>query len=532
MRKRILWKSQISWDWIACQIRSRPLTLFFCAIYLASLVQIAWVCDDAYITMRTVDNWVNGYGLTWNVAERVQAYSHPLWMLLLSLVYAIARQAYPTLIGLSFAFAIAAVSWAAFKALRDDYQAGFALALACASMAFGEYSTSGLENPLSFWLLSLLAGFYLQEDFQPGVKQSFWLACLAALAALTRLDLILFFTPALLGCTLPWNKSGRGQVWAALCAGFSPLLVWELFSLFYYGSLVPNPAYAKLNTGISQLQLLAQGGLYFLDILRWDPLTLLVALAGAGAALWKGPWRARALGIGLVLYLGFIAWVGGDFMRGRFFAAPFWLGAILMARTFSPRSVRLRWALLAGVSVFGIASAFVRPILKQNEPVISVTGIADERGFYLSATGLIVVDHSRTVPDHPWVYEGLSLRDNKVEISPEFTIGFRGFFAGPQVHIVDRLALAEPLLARLPVSDPLEWRIGHFYREFPQGYLETLSSGENRLADPALAQYYEHLRLVTRGDLLDPERLKTILKMNLGIYDDLLDQYLARQISP
>jgi arabinofuranosyltransferase len=48
----------------------------------------AWLCDDAYITFRTVDNFIHGYGLTWNVAERVQAYTHPLWMLLLSGVYA------------------------------------------------------------------------------------------------------------------------------------------------------------------------------------------------------------------------------------------------------------------------------------------------------------------------------------------------------------------------------------------------------------------------------------------------------------
>jgi hypothetical protein len=40
--------------------------------------------DDAYITLRTVDNWVNGRGLVWNTAERVQTYTHPLWMLLLS----------------------------------------------------------------------------------------------------------------------------------------------------------------------------------------------------------------------------------------------------------------------------------------------------------------------------------------------------------------------------------------------------------------------------------------------------------------
>ena len=51
----------------------------------------AWMCDDAFITLRTVDNFVNGYGLTWNVDERVQAYTHPLWMFVISLFYLFTR---------------------------------------------------------------------------------------------------------------------------------------------------------------------------------------------------------------------------------------------------------------------------------------------------------------------------------------------------------------------------------------------------------------------------------------------------------
>ena len=36
---------------------------------------------DALITFRVIDNFVHGYGLRWNIAERVQAYTNPLWML-------------------------------------------------------------------------------------------------------------------------------------------------------------------------------------------------------------------------------------------------------------------------------------------------------------------------------------------------------------------------------------------------------------------------------------------------------------------
>jgi len=54
---------------------------------VAVVIKSAWLSDDAFITLRTVRNFNEGYGLVWNTHERVQAYTHPLWMLLLSLTY-------------------------------------------------------------------------------------------------------------------------------------------------------------------------------------------------------------------------------------------------------------------------------------------------------------------------------------------------------------------------------------------------------------------------------------------------------------
>ena len=80
------------------QPSTRNATLFAvgCALLLiAGIVHAGWMCEDAFITLRTVDNWVNGFGLRWNVAERVQSYTHPLWMLCLTPVYWLTRS--PTL---------------------------------------------------------------------------------------------------------------------------------------------------------------------------------------------------------------------------------------------------------------------------------------------------------------------------------------------------------------------------------------------------------------------------------------------------
>ena len=102
-------------------------------------------------------------------------------------------------------------------------------------------------------------------------------------------------------------------------------------------------------------------------------------------------------------------------------------------------------------------------------------------------------------------------------------MGIFGYYAGSQVHIIDRYALADPLLAHLPALYNESWRIGHFERAIPAGYGETLLDGENRLSDADLAQYYNKLSLITRGDIFNKHRLDAIWHMNKGDYEHLID---------
>ena len=71
-------------------------TTLLLLLAVAVLVRTAWVCDDAYISFRVADNFVHGYGLRWNVDERVAVFTHPLWLFLFSSLYAITREAYYT----------------------------------------------------------------------------------------------------------------------------------------------------------------------------------------------------------------------------------------------------------------------------------------------------------------------------------------------------------------------------------------------------------------------------------------------------
>ena len=78
-------------------------------LFAVVLVRTAWVSDDAYITFRTVDNFLAGYGLRWNVGERVQTYTHPLWMFLVSGATAVLREPYYASLALAFVCTMSAL---------------------------------------------------------------------------------------------------------------------------------------------------------------------------------------------------------------------------------------------------------------------------------------------------------------------------------------------------------------------------------------------------------------------------------------
>ena len=74
------------------------------ALFVVVLVRTAWLSEDAYFTFRSVENWVYGYGARWNVNERVQVYTHPLWFGLMSILFFITRHMAASAFGLCFVF--------------------------------------------------------------------------------------------------------------------------------------------------------------------------------------------------------------------------------------------------------------------------------------------------------------------------------------------------------------------------------------------------------------------------------------------
>jgi arabinofuranosyltransferase len=492
--------------------------------YAIILLRTAWVCDDAYITFRTVDNFINGYGLVWNVGERVQSYSHPLWMFLLSAAYFITREAYLTLLVISMAVSMVAVSLFAFKIAPTPKAACLGIIALILSKSFMDYSTSGLENPLSHLLLAVFLIVYLPDRSD---KRSFLLlSFVTALVMLVRLDLALLVLPALM---LQFFKKPSWKMFRALLIGFLPLIIWELFSVFYYGFPVPNPAYAKLRTGLDQWMVLAQGSHYLEAVLRSDRLLVFTVLGVSGFALFRRERRLWPLAAGILLYLAYIVWAGGCFMVGRFFTVPFFVAVTLLA-LYSRGFGKKTWIAMFGlVIILGLTSNYA-PVYTGSGfgsgPAKQAFGynIDDERLGYYQRTGLLTGGEIHTQPRHQWVADGLRHRAAGTPLITGTGVGFMGYYCGPNTHIVDILALNDPLLARLSSLHTIGWKPGHYLRQPPDGYLETILNESNRIRDPYLADYYDTLSMITRGCLCDMSRLRIIVNMNLGRYDHLLEK--------
>jgi len=501
------------------------------AITFVFLLRSAWVGDDPFITLRTVDNWVNGYGLTWNPPERVQAYTHPLWMFLLTGVYLFLRQGYFAVLLLSlFVSLMTFIVFLYFFSREEGLLFVFGWGALILSKSFLDFSTSGLENPLSHLVALLFLIVFLHMDLS-SERHSLVLVFLAGLVALNRMDLLLLFFPAVAYVIIKYHLNFRGLKF--LLIGFSPLIAWVLFSIVYYGFPFPNTAYAKLNVGLPTSVLVRQGILYFLNSLSLDPITLSVIFCAIILVFFQRDIKQRIIALGIVFYGVYVLWIGGDFMSGRFFSTIFLAAIVLLVESAKNLARPYQYAFASLLLFMGFLSPsgpvyyFSRPISTNTESYIDPNSqIADERAVYYPFTSLFITDRSFEMPKSPWVKYGKTYRANGPSVVTESAIGIIGYYAGPHVYIIDNYALGNALLARLPMKPQEDWRIGHFRRPLADGYYETLLSGRNQIKDRDLSLYYDKLSIIIRGRIWSWERFKTIWEMNTGQYNYLLEGYI------
>ncbi|MCC6455667.1 MAG: glycosyltransferase family 39 protein [Caldilineaceae bacterium] len=278
----------------------------------------AFIIDDAYITFRFVQQWVNGNGLVFNIGERVEGYSNFLWIVLLAPFawFDVDLVTAAKILGVTCSIITIFVTW---RFALHAGLLGIASLLLAATAPFAVWSMGGLETPLVTCLVMISAYVFVrEEETERGAWSGFWLALLA----LTRPEALLFAGIAvLLRLWMLWQQrrwpARRDWLRAALLVAIVGL--YFLWRWSYYGYLLPNTVYAKSMGGHPRAwiegfyylysSLTAVGGFAWVAL----PVSLLLAQTRLGIA--ERYWLSASAALALFMVVS-----GGDWMPLNRFA--------------------------------------------------------------------------------------------------------------------------------------------------------------------------------------------------------------------
>ncbi len=329
--------------------------------------------DDAYISLRYVQNFLHGQGLVWNVGERVEGYSNFLWVILVSLLGMIGVDpvAATKALGVSSLGLIAVALWFWGRRLfpNEITTTSLAILIVLSSLPMIVWSIGGLE-PVLFALLLLLSLWAAMSAKSGSRTNSILTGILFALLSMTRPDGPLYLLATLSWLFMqtthgkrPWRVIGTIFITFAVC--FGSFLLWRYS---YYGDLLPNPYYVK---GSISAEHFGRGLKYLYENATSLPYLLPLAFLGLLWIRLRGKWADRhgLIFLMLIVHCFYVAVIGGDHMPAfRFMVPIIALCAIIIADTVRTIAHEMKdaFSLLALAAVAGLVAM---QILFPPEPV-------------------------------------------------------------------------------------------------------------------------------------------------------------------
>jgi arabinofuranosyltransferase len=325
--------------------------LFIAILYYLKMDQINFIQDDAYITLRYVNNFVEGNGLIFNEGERVEGYTNLLWVLILSLFAVISKlfslqldlanvsQALSVLFGfgtllVSFFFTMKLIKKKnAEPSLFENISIysfplipTFLLMLSAPMLYWG---ISGMETTL-FTFLTLISLYrYFDAKYENGPDIIF--VIVSVLNTLTRPEGLLVYMLIISWSIFNRFKSFKRRkntfqkifsikVRKELIFYFIPVAFYIGFRIIYYGYPLPNTFYAK--TGFNMEHLL-RGVYYVLGSFRENyTLGILLLLPLIGLREPKMRSEISFFYFFVILYLISVILIGGDVLPIDRFILP------------------------------------------------------------------------------------------------------------------------------------------------------------------------------------------------------------------
>lgn len=486
---------------VAVGVLRRTLLALPIAVILWLGWQHRWTADDAFVNLRIVKQLENGHGLVFNIGDRVEAGTSPLWIFILATLdkfLPITLEWIAAFVALgSTAFGLRAAIEGT-KYLIGDTKDTATWAVPIGALIYvalppaWDFATSGLESGLS--VLWIGCSWYLlarHASRDAGRPPTYWLPVLLSLGPLIRPDFAVITIVFLVGMLSVSGRERSRLVRLGIATIILPFL-YEVFRAGYFGNLVPNTAIAKEGSSASW----HQGWLYLRDLFGVYRLFLVVP-----AALLVFGWNAlrryrrprrhisathraglTCLVAGLLHGL-LIVRVGGDFMHGRLLLPSLLL---LLLPIFVAPVRDVLWVAATAVCAWAVlcAGTFRTPYSTATsadgapqpfDAIDRTSHIADERIVYLRMSGARHPVALSSYREHVWVRGGRYLSDIASADNPQLYIdgasrarlatpplplraeyrgkgvayvgalGLISYVAPRELRIVDRFGLSEPL---------------------------------------------------------------------------------------
>lgn len=239
-------------------------------------------CDDGYIFARIAMHAAGGHGPVYNIGERVEVYSSPLWLALLipAPLVGLPVMAWAQLLGVALSLGMLALLFLAPTPSGAPWLRLLGPLVIVSSIGFLAYAGSGMDATLHA-ALALALALRLRCELDAPARRPLS-ALIAASAMLARVEAVpLCLAAACCRAFLPPRLSPRqraGRLGWWLLAAAAPPAVYLAWRRLYFGSLLPNTYIAK---AMPPAETLWWGAHYVRDWLAQTAGWPLLALLGA-----------------------------------------------------------------------------------------------------------------------------------------------------------------------------------------------------------------------------------------------------------
>jgi arabinofuranosyltransferase len=300
-----------------------------------------FIQDDSFITFRYVKNFIEGNGLVFNIAERVEGYTCFLWVMLLSgagkigFDYVSASQTIGIIFSALTLLFTYLISSRIFPKGKDPFYnlvfSLIAVVLIAANGSFAYWTVSGMETAMFGFLVTLAVYLYLKELKQNSSSIPIS-SVVFLLASMTRPEGNLIFAITLIHkIVITYKKSppegstkaqllfSRNNIyWLAIY--LVPALIFMIWRYSYYGYLLPNTFYAK--TG-SSAEYFKAGFEYFWEFTKsYGGYGILTAMTLLTLRNKERYYDYLYLVLIFFVFSAYVIFVGGDVLRPNRFFVP------------------------------------------------------------------------------------------------------------------------------------------------------------------------------------------------------------------